>query len=246
MGTLTPNDLIAARRIAIDLSRGDRLTQAEIHTLCTEWEPKVKPSQKEHDEWFSIARPDGTTRGVVGPRWLFHLLGLRHRAAEVALSTPTGLIVLQRRSPVKDEWPDALDMAVAGHIPQRQDGGNISFEEGAWREIGEEIGLDVRDAASVFVEGRLEYVGDPYFCYEADPERNPPFVDAEVRQVFAATLTGEGLARLHFADGEVAGIVLASLETAWQVLRTDRIASGLRYSLPRYLDWLEQRRGEAA
>ena len=123
MRDLSPNDLRAARRIGMDLDRGDRLTQAEVDNLCSDWEPKILPSQKERDEWFSIARPNGTIRGVVGPRWLFHLLGLRHRAAEVALSTPTGLIVLQRRSPVKDEWPDALDMAVAGHIPQRQDGG---------------------------------------------------------------------------------------------------------------------------
>ena len=60
-------------------------------------------------EEYAVARPDGTTAGVTGPRWLFHLLGLRHRAAEIAFRTPGGLIVLQRRSATKADWPDALD-----------------------------------------------------------------------------------------------------------------------------------------
>ena len=178
--------------------------------------------------------------GVTGPRWLFHLFGLRHRAVEIALATPSGLIVLQRRGPAKQEWPGAFDMAVSGHIPQLADGSDMSYEEGAWKEFAEEIGLHEQDAGSVLVEGALTKVGDPYFCFEGDLRRNPPFLDAEARQIFAATLTGEGLARLNFADGEVSGILLASVDTAWEILRCGDIASGLRYSLPRYLDRLEQ------
>ena len=183
---------------------------------------------------------DGSTRGVAGPRWLFHLLGLRHRAAEVGLSTETGLILLQRRSALKEEWPGAFDMAVAGHIVQSNDGSDGDFESGAWKEIGEEIGLSIESAESQLVEGCLLPVDGPHFCFEADERRNPPFFDAEVRQIYAATLTGHGLAGLHFADREVAGILLVNPDTAWRILKEEDIASGLRYSLPRYLDWLER------
>jgi isopentenyldiphosphate isomerase len=240
MTALTSEQMREAHHLATQLQRGDKLSQCDLDTLSAEWEPTVQPSEKDRVEHFAIVHPDGTPIGVTGPRWLFHLFGLRHRAVEIAMATPTGLIVLQRRSSTKDEWPGLLDMAVAGHIPQRDDGSDMSFEEGAWKEIAEEIGLRQQDANSVLVGGRLAHVGAPYFCFEGDWRRNPPFLDAEVRQIYAATLTGEGLGRLHFADGEVGGILLASVDTAWQILREDTVASGLRYSLPRYLDWLEQ------
>jgi hypothetical protein len=65
-------------------------------------------------------------------------------------------------------------------------------------------------------------------------------VNADARQIFAATFTGEGMARLHFTDGEVAGLMLVTPETAWDLLAQESVASGMRYSLPRYLDWLEK------
>ena len=240
MNLLAPDQQRAARQHARNLKSGDAARQSDIDALSAEWEPKVQPPEKARTERFAVASPDGSTTGITGPRWLFHLFGIRHRAAEIAFATPSGLIVLQRRSPTKDQWPDALDMAVAGHIPQRQDDSDMSFEEGAWKEIAEEIGLPQADASRVIVEGCLTKVGDPYYCFEGDPQHNPPFLDAEVRQIFAATLTGEGLARLNFTDNEVAGIYLTTVELAWQILREENIASGLRYSLPRYLDWLER------
>lgn len=206
--------------------------------LVAEWEPKVRPDAKDRSEAFAVARPDGTTTGVVGPRWIFHLFGLRHRAAEIGFHTPRGLIVLQRRSPTKSDWPDMPDMAVAGHIPQEEDGCDLTYEQGAWKEIAEEIGLEERDAVQTLVEGRLLPIGEPYVSFDMDVDRNPPFYNAEVRQVFGATLTGEGLSRLHFADDEVAGLLLVTPETAWDMLARENIASGMRYSLPRYLDWL--------
>jgi isopentenyldiphosphate isomerase len=239
---LSPDQLRDAHALVANLNRGETLTQRDLDALDARWAPILQPSARDCRERFSIARPDGETTGISGPRWIFHLFGLLHRAAEIALATPTGLILLQRRSPTKDNWPGAFDMTVAGHIPQREDGSSMSFEEGAWKEIEEEIGLSLQNAGTDLVEGRLTPVGKPYFCYEGEWQRNPPFFDAEVRQVFAGTLTGDGLARIRFADGEVAGMLLATVDTAWGTLRGEAIATGLRYSLPRYLDWLEQHR----
>jgi isopentenyldiphosphate isomerase len=241
MQPLASDDLRAVQRLYRELAHGSALTQEPLTALAAEWEPKVRPDNKDRSEDFAIARPDGTTTGVVGPRWVFHLLGLRHRATEIAFRTQSGLIVLQRRSPTKEDWPDAPDMAVAGHVPQNPDGSDMTFEAGAWKEIAEEVGLQEADAGQTLVEKRLIPVGAPYACLDTEPTRNPPFFNAEVRQIFAATLTGEGLSRLHFPDNEVTGLLLVTPDKAWEMLAREPIASGMRYSLPRYLDWLEQR-----
>lgn len=240
MTSLAANDVKRIHETARIVARGDRLSQSDFNNLQWEWESTIEPSDAEMREHFEIARSDGATTGVAGPRWMFHLFGLRHRAAEIGLSTPNGLILLQRRSPLKAHWPGAWDMAVAGHIPQDSNGAPMDFERGAWKEIAEEIGLRQEEAPAVLMEGALTPVGHPYTCFECDSAQNPPFYDAEVRQIYAGTLTGEGLARLRFSDGEVAALLLVFPDAAWQILAHEVVASGLRYSLPRYLDWLEK------
>ena len=227
-------------RLFISLKRGNTLTQHDLDELVRYWEPRILPDLKDCSENFVITLPDASTTGVVGPRWIFHLLGLRHRAVEIGFHTESGLIVLQRRSPTKSDWPDMPDMAVAGHIPQNQDGSNISFVEGAWKEIEEEIGLSGAEANSYLAEGKLQLVGMPYNSLDMDEQRNPPYYNAEVRQIFGGTLTGNALSCIRFNDNEVAGLLLVTPETAWDMLARHEIASGMRYSLPRYLDWLEQ------
>jgi hypothetical protein len=78
----------------------------------------------------------------------------------------------------------------------------------------------------------------PYFCYDRNIERNPPFHNAEVRQLYAATLTSEGLARLQPDYEELSGVHFCSIEEAWAMIGCGNIASGMRHSLPRYLGWL--------
>ena len=116
---LNSDDFRAVTRLFHELKRGDGLTRERMRELAAQWEPKVRPDAKERGEDYAVAKPDGTTTGVVGPRWLFHLLGLRHRAAEIALRTPSGLIVLQRRSATKIDWPDVPDMAVVAGVPAK-------------------------------------------------------------------------------------------------------------------------------
>lgn len=235
---LNSEDFRAVEKLYRELEHGDGLTQGRMDELIAEWEPKIRPDAKERAENYAVCRPDGTTTGLIGPRWLFHLLGLRHRAVEIAFRTESGLIVLQRRSPTKTDWPDSPDMAVAGHLPQQPDGSDLTWEAGAWKEIAEEVGLEPQDAAKTLLEGALIRVGEPYISLDIVTDRNPPFYNAEARQILAATLTGAGLARLHFADDEVASLLLVTPETAWRMLASEPVASGMRYTLPRYLDWL--------
>lgn len=241
MQPLTHSERRAIVEIAAELHSGDALTADRLAELVAEWEPRIAPGKSEVEERFAVARPDGTTTGLVGPRWVFHLFGLRHRAVHVGLATPGGLVILQRRSPVLRDWPGAPDMAVAGHVPQADDGSDLTFLYAAWKEMEEEIGLAEQDAEATLVEKQLVPVGIPYVSVDRDLKRDTPFLNVETRQIYAATLTGEGLARLHFADAEVGGLMLVTLETAWDILLENPLASGLRYSLPRYLDWLAQR-----
>ncbi len=235
-----PDDRPRIVKLYHALKQGDNLSQRELDSLVSEWEARIQPNAKERSESFALVSPDGTTTGVTAPRWAFHLFGLRHRATEIALKTETGLIVLQRRSPTVQDWPNAPDMAVAGHIPQKPDGSDMTFLEGAWKEMEEEIGLSYDDAETNLVEKELSPIGSPYLSLDVAIERTPPFFNTEVRQIFAATLTGRGLSRLRFPDNEVSGLLLVNWETAWSLLGGESIASGMRYSLPRYLDWLAQ------
>jgi isopentenyldiphosphate isomerase len=240
MHELDGDSLRELRRLRQGLNYGWSLTQDDLDDLDLDWHSKVQPSQKDVSESFAVTRPDGSITGVSGPRWLFHLLGLCHRASHVGLATQNGMVLLQRRAVTKADWPDAWDMAVAGHVPVKDDGSCMSFEEGALKETEEELGLLAESIGSLLVEGRLVPVGAPYFSFDVDEGRNPPFYNAECQQIFGGTLTPEGLSQLKPDYEELSGVYLCPPEKAWDILARGNIAGGLRTSLPRYLDWLAQ------
>ena len=234
-------DQDALRELRLERQRigyGWDLTQDELDSLRDKWQPRVSPNQKDQSEDFAVTGPGGLTTGVSGPRWLFHLFGIAHRAAHIGFTTPTGQVVLQRRAQTKEDWPDAWDMAVAGHIPQNDDGSPMSFEQGALKEIGEELGLPADELPSLLEEGRLIPIGQPRFTYEQDESRNPYFYNAEFVQDYGATLNAEGLARIKPDWDELGGIYICSTQNAWDLLIRGPVAGGLRFSLPPFLDWL--------
>jgi isopentenyldiphosphate isomerase len=239
---VTPLDSDSARELRRERQRigyGWNLAQEELDQLRDTWAPRVQPDSKDTSEDFAVTRADGTPTGGSGPRWLFHLFGIAHRASHIGLATPTGQVILQRRAQTKADWPDAWDMAVAGHVPMKDDGTSMSFEDGALKELREELGLE-GNIGTLLAEGKLVPIGPPHFTYEQDEARNPPFYNAEVVQNFGATLTAEGLAQLRPDWDELGGIFLCSPEMAWDTLIRGPIAGGLRFSLPPFLNWLVQ------
>lgn len=178
---------------------------------------------------------------LVGPRWWFHLLGLRHGTVHAVLTTPQGWFIVQRRSRLKDDAPGALDIAVSDHI------GTESPHVAIWREMAEEVGLTMspNDEPPSVLGNTLTY----RFWYDCEMrhDTNPPVIDRERRWIFSGDLTSAGLGRLQFADGEVTSLQLIGpvelRELADRCRRQQRqapgelnLASGLIATLPRWLD----------
>lgn len=230
----------------------EHLTATDLQRLASEWAPRVRPSGKDFEEEFSLALPTGETTGVSGPRWLFHLLGLPHRACDIGLSTPAGLVLLQRRSPEKQDNADLWDLSVTGHVSGGA-GTNEGFLESAMREVAEELGLPgtALDPRPYLIDGKLTPV--------SAPRRDPPdpterwwHCNIEVRQLFAGVLNGEGLASLALQRSEVVGVYLCSIEEAWRIWHQEVayrertgapggvMAPGGFSSLPHYLRWLKR------
>jgi isopentenyldiphosphate isomerase len=193
-----------------------------------------------------MGRRDAIHRALGGgPRWWFHLLGLRHGAVHIVLTTPQGWFVVQRRSHAKDDAPGALDVAVTGHC------GTNDPITAAWRELGEELGLERGDPnmAPSLVDDALWLVAEQDADTAWRAGENPPFLDREHHWIYAATLTAEGMARLRFRDGEVSSVLLVGPEKlhalgdrcragARRVPGELDLAPGLVHTLPLWLDHL--------
>lgn len=219
--------------LRLSLAHGQRATQADLDLLIAELTP-AKPSLRPKDKIEPLPLVDAAGRGLgtVAPRWLCHVLGLRHRCAEVLLvwqSPGIGQsLVLQIRNWDRDDSPGCVDISAGGHLTA----GDTSPEEAARAEMLQETGLTAAD-----LERPLEYVAG----YAMDEERaSEGFFNSEWRDVYLATVRPERFGAMRFADGEVAGIVVVPLTGARRLLAQETIplASALRESLPRCLDYL--------
>lgn len=209
--------------------RRNRLEQPEIEHLANLWRDRVSPTEIE-EEMFDVCDAEGSPTGITAPRWLCHLLGLRHRATHVILRSPQSLLVLQVRSPHKRDWPNHIDTSVGGHVRAGE-----SFLEAGLAEMEQELGLPADHLSAWLVDGKLTRVGAPYERTDYRPG-DPPFWNSQVNQIYAGQLTPDGLAQIHFRDGEVSALYLCTDAEAERLLAAGTpIAPGLEHSLPRYL-----------
>lgn len=82
--------------------------------------------------------PDGKPAGVRKPKNEIHRDGDWHRAAHIWIIASDGRILLQRRSPRKENNPNLWDVSAAGHLSAGE-----SAVEAAVRETYEELGLRI-------------------------------------------------------------------------------------------------------
>lgn len=78
------------------------------------------------------------------PRSVVHANHWLHRAVHVFVFNPQGELLLQMRSPWKDEYPSTYTSSASGHL-----GTGESYEFAAPRELEEELGLLIPQDASL-------------------------------------------------------------------------------------------------
>ncbi len=213
-------------------ARGNEVSQTQIDGVAAELQPfreLLLPGEKE--ETFQLVDQYGGFRAVFAPRWLCHLLGLRHKVAHVVLHWRSPALgpafVLQVRSWNKIDSPGALDISVGGHV---NSGEGTTVRATASREMAEELGLQPADLLA-----SLAYRAS-YETQQAQPDKH--FCDVEHRDIFVGELKRQSLERISFSDREVVGLYLCPQREAENLLQQNvlAMASGLRKSLPFCLD----------
>ncbi|WP_437281685.1 NUDIX domain-containing protein [Sorangium sp. So ce375] len=177
------------------------------------------------EELFDILDRSGRPLGVRKARRLVHRDGDWHRSVHVWVileREPEGLdrggrqraaepwVLFQQRSPDKDTWPGALEVAVSGHYRAGED------LAGALREAEEEIGLPLSPRDVVRLGARLSL-----------DDHAPGILDREVQDVLLAT-TRRAIEALRPDPQEVTALLALPLDAALRLVRGEvPHASGL-------------------
>ena len=205
------------------------ISQSEIDGLADRWRPLTRSAEGPGSEILDLAGPEGTPLGPVAPRWLCHLLGLRHRSVHILLdwTSPDGrhLLVLQIRSMSKASYPGCLDISVGGHVPA-----GVSTEAAALDEMQQELGLQPAHLLGDAVRPVASFES----CTVAVEDCR---YDREWCDVFTGTVADADLEAVRFPDGEVAGgQLLPVTDAATRLTQGDwPVAPGLAHSLPHCL-----------
>lgn len=105
-------------------------------------------------EYFDVLTPDGGRTGQVKERSAVHRDGDWHGTAHIWLVRRQNgrlQVLLQKRSRKKETFPGCFDTSCAGHLSAGD-----SFEEGALRELAEELGIRAQ-ASDLFSVGLYSY-----------------------------------------------------------------------------------------
>ncbi len=216
------------QRLRWELAGGAGATQRQLDEIGGRWEEcreALRPGEK--DERLDLVDAAGNTVDLTAPRWLCHVLGLRHRSTHVLLwwSSPAlgRVFVLQVRSWGKELMAGQLDISVGGHVVA-----GAGAEATAYAEMDEELGLGRQHVRG----GELAY----YRGHESRTEADD-YCDLEWCEVYGGEINTEGLERIHFKDGEVVGLYLCPEAEIGGLLEQKIIpvASGLAYSLPYFM-----------
>ena len=105
-------------------------------------------------EYIDIVDELGNLTGEALEKGEAHSLGKWHLTAHVWIYNSNGQILFQKRALSKSTFPGLWDISVAGHISTGE-----TVEVGAYREILEEIGLDIdiNDLEKIFVFKESHY-----------------------------------------------------------------------------------------
>ena len=159
-------------------------------------------------------------------RWLCHLVGFRHRTVHLFIDYPIQddcYTLVQVRGTDKFESPGRFDLPAAGHVVNLEPPMETLFEE-----LQEELNWHQDDV------DEPKWVGKYNYC---EPASNPVLRNVEFRDVYTSRLKSTDLSKIKFVDGEVAALSIFKLRELEMMVSDfpERVASGLRKSLPLYL-----------
>ena len=145
-------------------------------------------------ERIDVLTPDGRPTGAQKAKHEVHRDGDWHRAAHIWIISPEGQILLQRRSPRKENNPNLWDVSAAGHLSAGE-----SAIDAAVRETREELGLTLdRDELKLVATLRESCVLNNNTYY--DNEFHEIFVVVRDVDIDALTLDHEEVAEVKWVD----------------------------------------------
>jgi len=147
------------------------------------------------EEYLDILTDNGVATNEVRSKDEAHAKGLFHATVHVWFYTNSGAVLFQKRAANKETFPNYWDVSVAGHVMA-----NESIEQGALREVSEEIGLTIEAAQLQKIDIRKSINKHPN-----------GIIDCEFQNVFLCQLSVP-LDQLKKQDEEVDALCLLSLD----------------------------------
>lgn len=98
-------------------------------------------------EYLEILDENGNKTGKIKLRSEVHKDGDWHKTVHIWLFNKDNEVLLQRRCPEKDSFPNMLDLSAGGHIIA----GDTSIS-GAIREVKEELGITIKEKDLIFIK----------------------------------------------------------------------------------------------
>lgn len=141
------------------------------------------------EEYFDVLDEKGNKTGITKLLSAVHRDGDWHKSVHVWIIRG-GEILLQRRAPQKDSYPNMLDISAAGHLDAGEDA-----ITGAMRELKEELGIDAEPNDFELI-GRVTQSARP----------RPDFINNEFNDVFILH-TDKGPEDMVFQEEEVSEVI---------------------------------------
>ena len=146
------------------------------------------------EEMIDVLDAQGVPTGQVMTKGEIHRTGTLHRTVHIWIVTSQGDLVVQRRGPNMETFPNRWDISSAGHISAGE-----SSLQGAIREMKEELGLIV-DNHDLELLGIVQI--ESFY-------KNGTYIDREYQDVYL-TQRNINLSQLTAQQSEVSGIKLIS------------------------------------
>jgi isopentenyl-diphosphate delta-isomerase type 1 len=129
------------------------------------------------EEYIDLIDEQGNPTGQRKLKSEVHRDGDRHKTVHVWMVNPHGELLIQHRSPQKQNYPDMWDISFAGHISAGEDSLTAVIREGK-----EELALDVK-------REQLEYL----FTIQAEPVKlnNGTYIDYEFHDIYLLRISDD-------------------------------------------------------